>query len=70
MGAPLRPPRRYRPSLTWPILLITLGVMFLLGQFAPGWGIDKTWPVLLVVIGVVKLVDTTRPPRPPREPRV
>jgi membrane-bound ClpP family serine protease len=54
----------------FPVLLILLGVMFLLDQFAPGWGIGKTWPVLLVVIGVLKLLDTTRPPRPPEGPRM
>jgi hypothetical protein len=53
-----------------PVLLIVLGIMFLLDQLAPGWGINKTWPALLVVIGVLKLVDVTRPPRPPEGPRV
>ena len=54
----------------FPVLLIVLGVMFLLDQFVPGWGIHKTWPALLVVIGVLKLLDSTRPPRPPEGPRV
>ena len=54
----------------FPVLLIILGVMFLLDQFVPTWGINKTWPVLLVVIGVFKLLDTGRPPRPPEGPRV
>jgi membrane-bound ClpP family serine protease len=54
----------------FPILLIVLGIMFLLDQLVPGWGISKTWPALLVVIGVLKLVDVTRPPRPPEGPRV
>jgi len=54
----------------FPVLLILLEVMFLLDQFVPGWGIGKTWPVLLVVIGVLKLLDTTRPPRPPEGPRI
>jgi len=39
-------------------------------QFVPGWGISKTWPVLLVVLGVMKLMDSTRPPRPPEGPRL
>ena len=54
----------------FPVLLITLGIMFLLDQLVPGWGISKTWPALLVVIGVLKLVDVTRQPRPPEGPRV
>jgi len=53
-----------------PVILITLGAMFLLDQFIPGWGIGRTWPVLLVIIGVLKLVDSTRPPRAPRGPQV
>jgi len=44
--------------------------MFLLDQLVPGWGIGKTWPALLIVIGVLKLVDITRPPRPPQGPRI
>ena len=51
-------------------MLITLGVIFLLEEFVPGWGIHKTWPVLLVVFGVLKLLDVNRPPRPPEGPRV
>jgi len=61
---------RYRRSLTGPVILITLGVIFLLGEFAPDWGLHKTWPILLVVIGVLKLLDASRPPRPPEAPRV
>ncbi len=61
---------RPRPSLMGPVVLITLGLMFLVGQFVPGWGFGKTWPALLIVIGVIKLVDSTRPPRPPRGPSI
>ncbi len=53
-----------------PVILITLGVMFLADQFIPGWGIGRTWPVLLVIIGVLKLVNSTRPPRGPDGPRI
>lgn len=63
-------PRRYAKGLVGPVILIALGVMFLLGQFVPGWGFGKTWPVLLVVIGVVKLFEATQAPRPPQGPRV
>jgi hypothetical protein len=70
MGAAPTPPRHHRGSLTGPVLLITLGTIFLMNQFVPGWDIGKTWPILLVVIGVVKLLDTTRPPRPPEGPRI
>ena len=70
MGATPPSPAHYRGGLTFPVLLIVLGIMFLLDQLVPGWGISKTWPALLVVIGVLKLVDVTRPPRPPEGPRV
>jgi hypothetical protein len=60
----------YRGSLTWPVLLITLGAMFLLDEFAPDWGFRRTWPVLLVVIGILKLIESSRPPRPPAGPRL
>ena len=53
-----------------PVLLIVGGIMLLLDQLVPGWGIGKTWPALLVVIGVLKLLDVTRPPRPPEGPRI
>lgn len=59
-----------RASLFLPIILITLGLIFLLNEFLPHWGIEKTWPILLVVIGVLKLLDATQPPRPPEGPRV
>lgn len=70
MGASPGPARHYHGSLTGPVILITLGIIFLLSELAPGWGIGKTWPVLLVVIGVVKLLDSARPPRPPEGPRI
>ena len=60
----------HRRGLMLPVLLIVLGIMFLVDQLVPGWGLSKTWPVLLVVIGVLKLLDITRPPRPPEGPRV
>lgn len=42
-------------GLLGPILLVTIGLMFLVGQFIPAWGVGRTWPVLLIVIGVTKL---------------
>jgi hypothetical protein len=54
----------------FPVVLITLGMMFLLDHLVPGWGIGKTWPALLIVVGVFKLLDVAQPPRPPEGPRV
>jgi LiaI-LiaF-like transmembrane region len=63
-------PGRQHPRLIGPVVLIAIGLMFLIGQFVPHWGIGKTWPALLIVIGIVKLFDANRPPRPPQGPRV
>jgi len=57
-------------SLMWPVVLIALGVMFLLQEFVPRWGFRHTWPALLILIGVIKLIDLSRPPRPPEGPRI
>jgi hypothetical protein len=53
-----------------PVFLITLGIVFLIGEFVPEWGVRKTWPLLLIVVGVLKLLDSARPPRPPEGPRL
>ena len=70
MGASPPTPAQRRGGLTFPVLLIVVGIMLLLNHLVPGWGLHKTWPLLLVVMGVLKLVDATRPPRPPEGPRV
>ena len=70
MGATPPSPAHYRGGLMFPVLLIVLGIMFLLDQLIPGWGISRTWPALLVVIGLIKLLEVNRPPRPPAGPRV
>jgi Domain of unknown function (DUF5668) len=40
-----------------PAILVTLGVLLLLGQFTR-WDFGDTWPILLIVIGVVKVVQS------------
>ena len=70
MGTTPTPPTQPRTSLMGPVILITIGLMFLVGQFIPGWGFGKTWPALLIVIGIIKLLDVGRPPRPPEGPRI
>jgi len=63
-------PSQGHASLTWPVLLMTLGLMLLAAEFAPAWNFHRTWPVLLVVFGVLRLIDSGRPPRPPEGPRI
>lgn len=59
-----------RHSLLAPVVLITLGLMFLAAEFFPQWSLGRTWPILLVEIGVLKLIEAGRPPRPPAGPRI
>jgi hypothetical protein len=70
MGLTPGPYSHYRSSLTWPIILITLGVLFMLDEFVPHWTFHRTWPAILVIFGVLKLIDAVRPPRSPRGPNV
>jgi len=43
-----------------PIVLVTLGVLFLIDQYSV-YSIGRTWPVILIVIGIVKLVQWNAP---------
>ena len=44
-------------GLMGPAVLITLGVLFLVGRLGWGYSFRDLWPVLLVVIGAVKLAE-------------
>lgn len=41
-----------------PVVLITLGVLFLLSEFTQ-WRFHQTWPILLIAIGVVKVLGSS-----------
>ena len=43
-----------------PVVLVTLGLLFLIDQYTV-YGIGRTWPVILVVIGVVRLLQWNAP---------
>ena len=43
-----------------PAVLITLGTLFLIGEFS-SFEFHRSWPVLLLVIGIVKLLQYTAP---------
>jgi hypothetical protein len=64
-GSPCR-----KGNLMGPVVLVTLGVLFLIESMdGPGFG--RTWPVLLLAIGLVKLLeDKTPPPMMPPVPPV
>lgn len=53
---PPAPPSR-TAGLMGPVVLITLGVLFLGGQLNWGYTFLDLWPVLLIVIGVVKIIQ-------------
>jgi hypothetical protein len=44
-------------GLMGPIMLITIGVLFLLRQFTP-YGIGELWPILLIVPGIVLVAQS------------
>ena len=43
-----------------PAVLITLGTLFLIGEFS-SFEFHRSWPILLLVIGIVKLLQYTAP---------
>jgi hypothetical protein len=42
-------------GLMGPAVLITLGVLFLIGQYGGRYRFEELWPILLIVIGLVKV---------------
>jgi len=64
MASPVQaPPPRYRRSVSGPIILISIGIVFLLGTMGVlNWGnlghwFAHYWPVILIVAGIIKLVE-------------
>jgi Domain of unknown function (DUF5668) len=57
-------------AITGPVILITIGVLFMIDRFTE-FRFSQTWPVLLIVIGFLKLIGGRRrrgdyfPPPPP-----
>lgn len=57
------PPRYHRRSFSGPIILISLGIIFLLGTMGYlnwanlGHWFAHYWPVILIVAGIIKLVE-------------
>ncbi len=41
-----------------PVVLITLGLLFLVGQLNWRYSFGDLWPVLLIVIGAVKVIES------------
>jgi DUF4097 and DUF4098 domain-containing protein YvlB len=57
------PPPRYRRSMSGPVVLIAVGVVFLLGTMGVlnwqnlGHWFAHYWPLLLIISGVIKLIE-------------
>src|SRR3974390_164673 len=69
MASPVATPPRPRRSMTGPVVLIVLGVLFLLGNMhvvpwphLASW-FAHYWPVLLILWGIIKLVEYQRAKR-------
>ncbi|MHB8487075.1 MAG: LiaI-LiaF-like domain-containing protein [Candidatus Acidiferrales bacterium] len=46
-------------GLMGPVILITIGVLFFIGQYNWHYSFERLWPVILIVIGVVKVFSET-----------
>jgi len=46
-------------GLMGPAILITIGVLFLVGQYSNRYSFMDLWPIILIVIGAVKLLEST-----------
>jgi hypothetical protein len=65
-----------RGGLVGPVILITIGTLFLLDRWWPDYSFHRLWPVILIVIGAVRLIemgmahgtDSTLPPQTPPNP--
>jgi len=52
-------PRCRIRGLRAPVILITIGVLFLLQQFFYQIHFRNLWPIILIVIGIVMLLEST-----------
>lgn len=44
-------------SLTGPVIIITIGVIFLISEYTP-YGMGHLWPLILIVVGVFRLAES------------
>jgi hypothetical protein len=55
-------------AIRGPLILITVGVLFVLNNFT-WFQFDKSWPILLIVIGLLSILKRgVEPPRPVAPP--
>ncbi|HKV27655.1 MAG TPA: DUF5668 domain-containing protein [Candidatus Acidoferrales bacterium] len=46
-------------GLMGPAILITVGILFFVGQYNWHYSFERLWPIILIVIGVVKVLSET-----------
>jgi len=46
-------------GLMGPVILITIGVLFLVSQYSHRYGFGDLWPIILIAIGAVKVFEAT-----------
>ena len=61
-GARCRCARCTVGGLMGPVILITLGVLFMVDKVGWGYSFRELWPVLLIVIGIVKVAQALASP--------
>jgi hypothetical protein len=47
-------------SLFGPVMIITVGVLFLMAQYSR-WSFGELWPFLLIVAGIMKVAEAMAP---------
>lgn len=48
-------------GLMGPVVLVTIGTLFLIQELSDRLEFHQTWPLLLIVIGIVKVLQHTAP---------
>jgi Domain of unknown function (DUF5668) len=44
-------------ALFGPVMIITVGVLFLIAQYSDRWNFGQLWPFLLIVAGIMKVAE-------------
>lgn len=63
----MNPDSQLLHQLRGPLIMITIGVLFLLDNMTP-LHFGKTWPIILIVAGALALGGSRRGPAPPPPP--
>jgi hypothetical protein len=56
-------------GLIGPAIIITVGVLFFIGQYSWRYSFDRTFPIIIIVWGVLKLISDSAPTEGHVDPR-